>query len=312
MTYNNNNLKLLREHFNLTQNDLAEEFNKKGMKCNRSKILNWEGKSSPNFSDLKIIVDFFKISLDDFLYINLEEKNLENRLRKEAPKPQFDVHMATVDQEGNDIVTLVPQKASAGYATNFTDPEFYKSLRKIDIPGFSDSKSHRAFEIKGDSMPPMKSKDIVIGEKCFDKESIKLGEKYIVTTKADGYVFKNVYRDGDYFILESENSSYEPYEVHKDEVLEFWKYKTCIFSDFPEMEIGNTLFSRNLKYLRGIKHKLSLKEFSERLNQDGKGIISVEDLRSFEMGVEPKQSILIKISDFFKVSIDQLLTQNVR
>jgi len=66
-------------------------------------------------------------------------------------------------------------------------------LPKLNLPFLSSNTTYRAFEITGDSMLPVPSKSIVIGEYVADLSHIKNGEAYIIITKEEGIVYKRVY-----------------------------------------------------------------------------------------------------------------------
>jgi SOS-response transcriptional repressor LexA len=87
---------------------------------------------------------------------------------------------------------------------------------------------HRAFSIKGDSMPPLKDGSIVVGQEIDSLSEIRDGETYIIVTKDDGIVYKRIYRDPakreNVFVLHSDNPLYPPYTVQADKMLEVWSF----------------------------------------------------------------------------------------
>jgi len=64
-----------------------------------------------------------------------------------------------VDDNNENLIEVVPTKASAGYLAGYLagydDLEYIEQLQKIKLP-FLPTGKHRAFPIKGDSMLPMK------------------------------------------------------------------------------------------------------------------------------------------------------------
>jgi hypothetical protein len=40
----------------------------------------------------------------------------------------------TVDQQGENIIEIIPHKAQAGYLSGYADPEFIESLQHISLP----------------------------------------------------------------------------------------------------------------------------------------------------------------------------------
>lgn len=210
----------------------------------RSAISSYEdGRAEPRTDLLIKIAALFKVSTDALLKLDIEKVTDTQLLQEENSQKRMsgvDLRVITVpvDQEENEKVVLVPETAAAGYSTGFSDPEYIKDLPQYSLPFLPKGKSYRAFEIKGDSMLPIPSGSIVIGEYIEDWENIKNGEFCVVATKSDGYVFKKVYNklheDRHHFLLKSTNLAYEPYDVHVDNINEVWKYHASIIKQFPE------------------------------------------------------------------------------
>jgi phage repressor protein C with HTH and peptisase S24 domain len=96
--------------------------------------------------------------------------------------------------------------------------------------------THRAFEIKGDSMLPLVSGTIIIAEYVENWADVKTGETYIVISKNDGIVYKrigNKFKENKKLKLVSDNPVYEPYEINGEDVIEIWKAKGYISTHFP-------------------------------------------------------------------------------
>jgi len=131
----------------------------------------------------------------------------------------------------------VAEKAKAGYATGYADPEYIGELPVFRLPFLSDKRKYRTFQLKGDSMFPIPDGSWVTGEFLQDWQDIKNGKAYIVFTIDDGIVFKilenNISSNGK-LVLYSLNPLYEPYEVHINEVREIWKFVNYISSEIPE------------------------------------------------------------------------------
>ena len=101
---------------------------------------------------------------------------------------------------------------------------------------------HRAFTIKGDSMPPLKSDAVVIGNFVEALTEIKDGQTYIVLTKDDGVVYKRLYRDKkkmNAFEFHSDNTAYSPYTVKAENMLEAWSFVCCLnIGEFKPQELN--------------------------------------------------------------------------
>src|ERR1700753_3921589 len=221
-------LKFLRKKKGLTQQQFADEL---GIK--RSLIGAYEEeRADPKYDLLKKIALFFDISIDDFINETIDEKW--------APKPKGNpanlrVLSISVDKDDNENIEMVPLKASAGYLNGYADPEYVAALPKFYLPMFKQG-TYRAFEIKGDSMLPLPSGSIIIGEYLENWGDLKSGDTYVVVSKSDGVVYKRVtgkFKEQKKLKLVSDNPVYEPYEISGEDILELWKAKAYISTHLP-------------------------------------------------------------------------------
>jgi transcriptional regulator with XRE-family HTH domain len=230
------NLKILRKKLGYTQAQLAEKL---GVK--RSLIGAYEERrAEPKLSTLVNMARLFDISLDQLITEDLSQE--QQQQQPALPMPQasnpekFRVLAITVDQENNEYIELVPQKASAGYLNGYADPEFIEELPRFRLPMLNTTGTHRAFEIKGDSMLPIASGTVIIGRYIEDWSEIKDGTPCIVVSQNEGVVFKRVYnkiQNSASLRLHSDNPVFDPYEVPVEEVNEIWEAKAFISSTFP-------------------------------------------------------------------------------
>jgi transcriptional regulator with XRE-family HTH domain len=222
------NIKFLRKKKGLTQQQFADEI---GIK--RSLVGAYEeDRADPKYDLLKKIALYFDISVDDFINETINEKW--------APKPKGNpanlrILSISVDKEDNENIEMVPLKASAGYLNGYADPEYVAALPKFYLPMFKQG-TFRAFEIKGDSMLPLVSGTVIIGEYVENWADIKAGDTCVVLSKTEGVVYKrigNKYRDNKKLKLMSDNPAYEPYEVSGEDILEIWKAKGYLSTQMP-------------------------------------------------------------------------------
>ncbi len=107
-----------------------------------------------------------------------------------------DLEQICRQQQVNDncftAIELVPEKAKAGYATGYADPEYIGELPVFTLPFLSEKKKYRTFQLKGDSMLPIPDGSWVTGEYLQDWMGIISGKAYVVFTLDDGIVFKVV------------------------------------------------------------------------------------------------------------------------
>ncbi len=221
MNYISKNIKHLRNLKKLSQEGIAEELN-----VTRSRIGSYEeNRSAPTLEFLISFSDYFKIPIDILLRNDLTKAKDFSFIELNNQRVLFPI---TVDDDNENLIEVVPVKASAGYLAGYDDPEYIEQLQKIKLP-FLPTGKHRAFPIKGDSMLPMKDGSFVIGRFVEDRSEIKSGRTYVLVTLNDGMVYKRVYNNIDLnnsLLLISDNKTYNDYSVPINEVLEIWEL-TC-------------------------------------------------------------------------------------
>ncbi|HTJ48236.1 MAG TPA: LexA family transcriptional regulator [Cyclobacteriaceae bacterium] len=217
----NRNIRYLREQSGWTQKELAEKLEVKPPVIGSYE----EFRCVPPLQMTIKIAEVFNMDLDSLIRVDLA-KGKKNKTSNDRYKRGNGVLAITVDSQNKENVEFVTKKASAGYLNGFSDAEFVKELPKLNLPFLSSSTTYRAFEIAGDSMLPVPSKSIVIGEYVADLSDIKDGETYIIITKEEGIVYKRVYnflKESNGILLVSDNPLYKPYFIHFNDVLEVWK-----------------------------------------------------------------------------------------
>lgn len=233
MNYISKNIQHLRGVKKLSQELLAEE-----LKVTRSRISSYEeGRSSPTLDFLISFSDYFKIPIDILLRNDLTKSKDTSFIEIGNQRVLFPI---TVDSDNENLIEVVPVKASAGYLAGYDDPEYIEQLQKIKLP-FLPTGKHRAFPIKGDSMLPMKDGSFVIGRFIEDIQDIKTGKTYVLVTLNDGMVYKRVINNIDLnesLLLISDNKVYNGYSVPISEVLEVWEF-TCSINtqEYSEEEL---------------------------------------------------------------------------
>ena len=223
----NENIRFLRKKKGWTQEKFS---NKIGIK--RSLVGAYEeGRSDPRLNNLLKMCEIFEISLDNILKNDVSNLSEDDYLKSQDQKVK--VLSITVDKFGEENIELINQRASAGYLNSYSDLEFIENLPKFQLPFLHFSGTHRAFEIKGDSMIPLTSGSIVIGKYVDNTDFLKDGKTYILLTKEDGIVYKRVEVLDKSLKLISDNKSYEPYVISNNDILEMWEAIAFFSLDFP-------------------------------------------------------------------------------
>jgi transcriptional regulator with XRE-family HTH domain len=230
------NIRTLRKQMGYTQEQFAERINIK-----RSLLGAYEeGRADPRLNNLQNMATEFGITVDLLLTRDLSRmsrEEIQKLARKEAaaPKERLKVLSITVDKNDRENIELVPQKAAAGYLNGFADPEYLEDLPRFQLPMLPQTGTYRAFEISGDSMLPLPSGAIIIGQYVDSVQDVRDGKTYVFVTSKEGVVYKRAYRNekGSSLTLVSDNTAYDPFIVDLSEVLEIWEAKAYISMQFP-------------------------------------------------------------------------------
>jgi transcriptional regulator with XRE-family HTH domain len=221
------NLKYLRSESGWTQSELAEKLD-----LQRTMISAYEdGRSEPKLATLAILSELFVVSIDELLHHDIQQNGKRINQSK-----NIKILTIAADDQDRENITMVGQKASAGYLNGFADPEYMESLPQFHIPTLSRNATYRAFELSGDSMLPLVAGTVIIGSYVEQLRDIKSGKTYVLVTSSEGVVYKRVFNyldeNGKLFLV-SDNEHYKPYEVKGDDVMEIWEAKAFISTDFP-------------------------------------------------------------------------------
>jgi len=254
------NLKFLRKHRGKTQDDLAHAL---GMK--RSTLSGYENNiAQPGIDALMKISAYFRIAIDTILKIDLSKLTLNQLYQLENGQDVYitgeklRVLATTVNSDNEENIELVQEKAKAGYANGFSDPEYISELPVFKLPFLSKSKKYRTFQLNGDSMLPIPDKSWVTGEFVLDWNTIMSGDAFIILTLNDGIVFKiveNKLNNEGKLTLFSLNPLYEPFDVHINDIHEIWKFVHYISSEIPDPIIPEKDI---IKTVTNLKHEMEI------------------------------------------------------
>lgn len=245
------NLKLLRKRTGKSQEELSSE-----LKLTRSTYSGYEnGVAEPSIHTLIQIADYYKIDLNSLVRKNFNEfteKDWEtcfSKLKTDIQGKNIRILSTLVDNNNEELIELVPQKASAGYTSGYADSDYLRVLPTFNLPFLSKNKKYRSFPISGDSMPPVSDGSFVVGEFIQNWSTVPNGTPCIVVTKNEGIVFKIIYnhlREKESIQLVSTNPLYKPYFVHADDIIEVWKFVNYISTDIPEIKIDEDNLKKTL------------------------------------------------------------------
>ncbi|MBP7462778.1 MAG: helix-turn-helix transcriptional regulator [Bacteroidales bacterium] len=265
--YFSNNLKLLRKRRKRTQDDVAFT-----LKMKRSTYSGYENEiAQPGMEALVQLSNYYGLSIDTLLKVDLTALS-ESQLRQ--IEMGSDIYMkgsnlrvlaTTVDGGNNENIELVNEKAKAGYALGYADPEYIRVLPVFSLPFLSQSKKYRSFQISGDSMLPIPHASYITGEFVQNWFSLRDGDACIVITRDDGIVFKcieNKLKSMGKLGLYSLNPLYQPFNIDASDITEIWKFVNYISSEMPEAVPADQEVYKTVANLRDdiqqIKQKLSI------------------------------------------------------
>jgi len=235
MSLISNNLKFLRKKIGLTQEQMAEQI---GIK--RSLLGAYEeGRADPRISNLLKFSEIFSLTVDQLIGMDLAAGNgiRGDDEHEELRKNDLRVLSITVDKNDRENIELVPQKAAAGYLNGYSDPEYIEELPKFQLPILPGNATYRAFEISGDSMLPLRSGTIIIGQFVEKMEDLKNGKTYVMVTRDEGIVYKRIFKYADnpqLICFASDNRQYGTYDVKGEDILEIWEAIAFISKEFPD------------------------------------------------------------------------------
>jgi transcriptional regulator with XRE-family HTH domain len=207
MSFLASNLRFLRKQKGITQNDLADQLD-----VQRTMISAYEdGRSEPKLTTLQKLCELLEVGVEELL-----EHDIEKLGRKAIQKRGITILTIATDENDKENITLVGQKASAGYLNGFADPVYMERLPQFHLPNLSRQATYRAFELSGDSMLPLVPGTIVVGAYIEQLHHIKSGRTYVLVTQTEGVVYKRVFNyleeNGKLFLV-SDNDLYLPYVV---------------------------------------------------------------------------------------------------
>lgn len=226
----NQNLAYLRTQYEskLSQQKLADAL---GFK--KSTLAAWEsGRANPSYADMLKIANYFKISTDDLLTLNLSEDQEKPWLREDNLR----VLVTSVNSQNQENIEYVPVKAMGGYAQGYGDVDYIGELPAFQLPFLSQDKKYRAFPYEGDSMPPLREGCTVMGEFVENWQEIKSGTICLVVTQNEGVVLKKIFNyleEKGILVLKSTNERYSPYPVMLSDIQEIWAFAGYFDTEFP-------------------------------------------------------------------------------
>lgn len=233
------NIKFLRKRRGRTQDDVAA-----ALEMKRSTLSGYENNiAEPGFEALVAFSRYFNVAIDTLIRVDLRNipesqmRQLERGYDVFIKGSNLRILATTVGSDNEDNIELVSEKAKAGYATGFADPEYISILPTFRMPFLSKQKKYRTFQVNGDSMLPIPDGAWVTGVFLQDWSAIRDRDAYIILTIDQGIVFKvaeNRIRAEGRLVLHSLNPMYPPYDIPVNSIREVWQFVHYISPTIPE------------------------------------------------------------------------------
>lgn len=266
MNYFSTNIRLMRERKKRTQSDIAASLNMKRTTVNALE----HAISQPSVSQLIVFSKLFGIAIDTLINVDMSKlsesqfTDLQNGFDVYIRGTNIRVIATTVNAANEENIEFVSERAKAGYANGYADPEYIENLPVFQLPFLSKEKKYRAFSISGDSMLPVPDGSVIIGEYVQDFYSIITGQAYIILTLDEGVVFKiaaAIRTDEKKLQLSSLNPVYKPFAVAFSEMKEAWRFVCYISNEIPLPPTSN---DQLLRIISELQHDMS--DLRNRLN----------------------------------------------
>ena len=257
MSLFSDNIRALRTKHKISQEKVAES-----LAITRGRYVKYEdGTSEAPYEILKKIAQFYHISIDLILSVDIRKIEVEQLLKLENNRLILPIH---VDQFGENRIEVVTQKVKAGYLNGYADPEYIEQLQQISLPFLGNGK-YRGFPVEGDSMPPHQDGDIIVGRYLEQLEEILSGKTYIIITRTEGMVYKRLNKNKENVLtVASDNYFYPPYEVKASDILEIWEHQCSIARSDKKTEALESTSIKNMfveikNEIGELKSKMNLK-----------------------------------------------------
>ena len=224
--------KEVREDHNFTQAEFAEQL---GIKKSTADIE--RGRTKLSGQVVTELLRLFQIN-PLWIYGYSKQKYLNTDKVDVSPK------VVVVNQEDQENMVLVNQKAAAGYPNNIADIEWYQKLPAFDLPlPQYRNATYRGFQVEGDSMlPNFRPEDWVLAKGVEGLDYASDNKVYVIVMQ-DAVVVKKLQKlpDTSRVLLISINKEYAPYEVAVNDIQEIWQVNSKLTFNLDENSNNNLL-----------------------------------------------------------------------
>jgi len=244
------NMRYLRSQTGTSQQKTAD-----ALVITRGRYAKYEdGASEPPVELLIKISRYFHVSID--LMVSTDLRKIPLREIMELPDNRI-LLPVKVHHNGENIIEIIPHKASMGYLSGYADPEYIENLQTISLP-FLGAGTYRAFQVEGDSMPPYKDGAFIIGKYLEKATDLKKGKSYLFVTRSEGITYKRLVKTEEEAVtVPADNLFYEPYSIPLADIFEIWEYACSIATEEFTKEDFNTDQQQIIEMLKELKKEVN-------------------------------------------------------
>lgn len=243
------------QHYGLSAYQLAKNLGYEGPQKLYKLVQN---KSKPGYETLMDILNKYPELRAEWLMRGQEPMLLSDEAPTLTPKSPEEYngmpYAVTVDENGDERISIVSTKAQAGYLLARDVDATMQDLETISVPGYR-GKTVRGFEVAGDSMQPTISQgDLVIATFTERLDLIQPKHVYVVVTE-DRIMVKRLrgpVKRNEPIELLSDNRYYDPFILPQKDLKELWLVNALLTGSIPANT--NETFDRMLVLLEMLAH----------------------------------------------------------
>lgn len=240
-------LKEIRESLNLTQTEFAALL---GVKSSTADLERGKTRITG-----KVVAELMRLYQINPLWLYGESK------QQYLPLPETLSTLPKViqvNQEEEEQILMVNQRASAGYPQNIHDTGWYEQLPAFNfpLPAFRNA-TYRGFQVEGDSMfPTFYSGDWVLAKAVSSLNEATNHKIYVVVTR-DSVVVKKLNKivSKNFIELISLNKEYAPFTLPVSEIQELWEVTSKLTFSLDE-NLQNSMLTQLQHSMEELKAQL--------------------------------------------------------
>jgi len=133
------NIKILRKRKGKSQEEVAA-----ALGLNRSTYSGYENNiAQPNLDNILQISKYYGLSIEELItkdfsmFKEVDWRILTDRAEQRMKGTELRILAAVVNMNNDELIEVIPEKASAGYTSGYADPEFFADFPTLSLPFLS-------------------------------------------------------------------------------------------------------------------------------------------------------------------------------